>query len=59
MSLLLLLFLKVPEHIEELCSVPHYFVCPITHSIMQEPAVTVTGATYERVAILEWLKAQR
>eukprot|EP00775_Hariotina_reticulata_P003386 gene3386-3659_t len=27
--------------------------------IMQEPAVTITGATYERTAILEWLKGQR
>jgi hypothetical protein len=57
--LLLLLLLQIPEPVEEACSVPHYFICPITHSIMLEPAVTSSGATYERSAIMEWLRAQK
>ncbi|KAF8062902.1 PUB35 [Scenedesmus sp. PABB004] len=51
--------LQVPEAVEESCVVPSYFVCPITHSVMTEPAVTATGATYERAAIVEWLRSQR
>uniref|UniRef100_A0A383VPS3 U-box domain-containing protein n=1 Tax=Tetradesmus obliquus TaxID=3088 RepID=A0A383VPS3_TETOB len=51
--------LQVPEAVEEACSVPHFFICPITHSIMLEPAVTSSGATYERAAIMEWLRAQK
>jgi hypothetical protein len=54
-----LLLLQIPEPVEEACSVPHYFICPITHSIMLEPAVTSSGATYERSAIMEWLRAQK
>eukprot|EP00878_Enallax_costatus_P013032 GHUV01013617.1.p1 GENE.GHUV01013617.1~~GHUV01013617.1.p1 ORF type:complete len:294 (+),score=91.23 GHUV01013617.1:897-1778(+) len=50
---------EVPEDVEEHCPIPHYFICSITHSIMLEPAVTATGATYERTAILEWLKTQK
>jgi hypothetical protein len=57
--LLLLLLLQIPEAVEEAYSVPHYFICPITHSIMLEPAVTSSGATYERSAIMEWLRAQK
>lgn len=50
---------QVPEEVEENCIIPHYFICSITHSIMLEPAVTATGATYERYAILEWLKSHK
>ncbi|KXZ50917.1 hypothetical protein GPECTOR_14g163 [Gonium pectorale] len=40
---------------EEAESAPKHLLCPITHHILTEPAVTVTGATYERSAIVEWL----
>lgn len=35
---------------------PRHLLCPITHHILTEPAVTVTGSTYERSAIVGWLK---
>ena len=36
---------------------PNSFCCPITQELMQEPVILVeTSQTYERTAILEWLK---
>lgn len=54
-----MLCLQVPPELEDLPDVPSYFLCPISHSIMREPAVTSTGATYERSAIQEWLACNR
>ncbi|MEW5316882.1 MAG: hypothetical protein WDW38_008224 [Sanguina aurantia] len=39
--------------------VPLAFICPITHSIMRQPAVTGTGASYEQEAIEKWLVQSR
>lgn len=36
--------------------VPSSFLCPITHDIMTDPVSTADGHSYERGAILEWLK---
>jgi len=35
--------------------VPQYFICPITHNIMNEPYVDNEGNSYEEVAIKQWL----
>ena len=35
--------------------VPQYFICPITHNIMNEPYVDNEGNSYEEVAIKHWL----
>ena len=35
---------------------PKEFICPITRELMQRPVFTSDGHTYERVAILEWLR---
>ncbi|CAD7703404.1 unnamed protein product [Ostreobium quekettii] len=35
------------------------FVCPITHEIMEDPVMAADGYTYERKAIMQWLKAHR
>eukprot|EP00877_Chromochloris_zofingiensis_P013999 jgi/Chrzof1/8853/Cz03g26190.t1 len=51
--------LQVPDYVEDCEVLPRYFLCPITHSVMREPAVAATGASYERKAILEWLKTRR
>ncbi|KAF6258058.1 hypothetical protein COO60DRAFT_1460844 [Scenedesmus sp. NREL 46B-D3] len=51
--------LMIPEPVGESCSVPHYFICPITHSIMLEPAVTSSGTTSEGSAIMQWLKTHK
>ena len=37
--------------------IPNHFVCPITQEVMQDPVIAVAdGNTYERAAIVEWLK---
>ncbi|GLC73021.1 hypothetical protein PLESTF_001323100 [Pleodorina starrii] len=47
---------KVPAEMQESAELaPKHLLCPITHHILTEPAVTSTGATYERSAIVEWL----
>ncbi|GFR48551.1 hypothetical protein Agub_g10450 [Astrephomene gubernaculifera] len=47
---------SVPAELQETAeSAPKHLLCPITHHILTEPAVTSTGATYERSAIVEWL----
>eukprot|EP00961_Rhodomonas_salina_P072639 975970-Rhodomonas_salina.1 len=35
--------------------VPHGFVCPISHEIMDDPVMDPEGNTYERQRIEEWL----
>mmetsp|Transcript_25152 Transcript_25152/g.41243 ORF Transcript_25152/g.41243 Transcript_25152/m.41243 type:complete len:244 (+) Transcript_25152:329-1060(+) len=37
---------------------PQHFHCPLTKTVMQEPVVTKEGVSYERSAILKWLKEQ-
>ena len=32
------------------------FICPINQTIMSDPVITPYGTTYERSAILDWLK---
>jgi U-box domain len=36
-------------------NIPHEFICPITHEMMQYPLMSRYGQTYERDAILTWL----
>jgi len=36
--------------------IPQYFVCPISFQIMEDPVTTVTGITYDREGIEEWLR---
>ncbi|KAK7312687.1 hypothetical protein VNO77_36747 [Canavalia gladiata] len=35
--------------------IPQYFVCPISFQIMKEPVTAVTGITYDRESIEQWL----
>ncbi len=35
---------------------PVEWVCPITQTLMQEPALTLQGNVYERAATTEWLQ---
>ncbi|XP_061374503.1 E3 ubiquitin-protein ligase PUB23-like [Gastrolobium bilobum] len=35
--------------------IPQYFVCPISLQIMKDPVTAVTGITYERESIEQWL----
>ena len=32
------------------------FICPITQKIMEEPVITPYGTTYEKSAIVDWIK---
>lgn len=51
--------LEVPSWMEEECTVPDAFRCPITLSIMKEPTQASSGVTYERSAIFQWLHIHR
>lgn len=35
--------------------IPQYFLCPISLQIMKDPVTTVTGITYDRECIEQWL----
>ncbi|KAK9985994.1 hypothetical protein SO802_030945 [Lithocarpus litseifolius] len=35
--------------------VPQYFICPISLQIMKDPVTTITGITYDRESIEQWL----
>ncbi|OIT22242.1 PREDICTED: E3 ubiquitin-protein ligase PUB24-like [Nicotiana attenuata] len=35
--------------------IPQYFLCPISLQIMKDPVTTVTGITYDRQSIEQWL----
>ncbi|KAK4408397.1 E3 ubiquitin-protein ligase PUB24 [Sesamum angolense] len=35
--------------------IPRYFLCPISLQIMKDPVTTVTGITYDRESIEQWL----
>eukprot|EP00775_Hariotina_reticulata_P005681 gene5681-5919_t len=58
--------LAIPEAIDDLSNadVPRGFICPITQSIMRQPALllhdgTVTPSTYDKEAIQQWLASHR
>lgn len=38
---------------------PDYLLCPITSELMKDPVITTTGISYERAAIVQWLKSGR
>ena len=40
----------------ELSQFPHEFYCPITKELMKDPVIFTDGHTYEREAIMNWLK---
>lgn len=39
--------------------VPTYFICPISLQIMKDPVTTITGITYDRHSIEQWLITDR
>jgi len=36
-------------------SIPSYFLCPITNTLMTDPVINPEGHTFERASILRWL----
>ncbi|KAL3530310.1 hypothetical protein ACH5RR_009632 [Cinchona calisaya] len=36
--------------------IPQYFLCPISLQLMKDPVTTITGITYDRECIEQWLK---
>jgi hypothetical protein len=40
----------------DVTSLPRHFLCPLTQELMDEPVISNDGVTYERAAILKWLK---
>ncbi|CAH8359913.1 unnamed protein product [Eruca vesicaria subsp. sativa] len=41
---------------EEEIEIPNYFICPISLEIMKDPVTTVSGITYDRQSIVQWLE---
>ncbi|XVE59673.1 hypothetical protein DITRI_Ditri05aG0064800 [Diplodiscus trichospermus] len=39
--------------------IPQYFICPISLQIMIDPVTAVTGITYDRESIEQWLKTAK
>ncbi|KDP33049.1 hypothetical protein JCGZ_13635 [Jatropha curcas] len=39
--------------------IPEYYLCPISLQIMKDPVTTVTGITYDRESIEQWLKTAK
>ncbi|GLU19113.1 hypothetical protein SLE2022_353790 [Rubroshorea leprosula] len=39
--------------------VPQYFLCPVSLQIMKDPVTVVTGITYDRESIEQWLKTAK
>uniref|UniRef100_A0A6B2LRJ2 U-box domain-containing protein n=1 Tax=Arcella intermedia TaxID=1963864 RepID=A0A6B2LRJ2_9EUKA len=37
-------------------TIPPSFICPITQQIMEDPVIAVDGHSYEREAIIQWIK---
>lgn len=37
--------------------IPQFFLCPISLQIMKDPVTTITGITYDRESIEQWLKS--
>ena len=35
---------------------PESYLCPITHKLFRDPVITVSGVSYEKEAIEEWIK---
>ena len=35
-------------------NVPEEYLCPIFHTIMEDPVITIDGYTFEKKAIQEW-----
>ena len=38
--------------------IPDDMICPISFEVMKDPVMAQDGHTYERVAIVEWLKTK-
>ena len=53
--------LVIPESLDERIGdtdTPRQFVCPLTFSIMRQPAVTPYGTTYDYEAVASWVDAK-
>lgn len=44
------------DHVDEEIEIPNYFLCPISLEIMEDPVTAVTGITYDRQSIVQWLE---
>jgi hypothetical protein len=40
-------------------AVPDGFLCPITQDVMRDPVILQDGHSYERKAIMDWLKRSK
>ena len=49
-------FVKNRQRAKELDKAPSCFCCPITNSIMSDPVITPAGISFDRSALVEWLK---
>ena len=47
------------EEIKQKSLIPNKFVCPITKEMMKEPVIAFDGNSYEKNAIMEYLKLHK
>ncbi|CDY47911.1 BnaAnng09430D [Brassica napus] len=44
------------DRVDEEIEIPNYFLCPISLEIMKDPVTAVSGITYDRQSIVQWLE---
>jgi len=49
-------FATIIQTLPTITSIPFYLICPLTKSIFREPVIAEDEITYEREAIIKWLK---
>ena len=47
---------QTSRDVDDLPGIPEAFLCPLSMALMTDPVVTPTGATFQRPAILEWIR---
>lgn len=50
---------KAAQEQKAYTDIPELYLCPITQDVMEDPVMAADGFTYERKAIMEWLRHHR
>ncbi|KAJ4503131.1 hypothetical protein HRR77_008557 [Exophiala dermatitidis] len=47
---------QTTTELEDVCDIPHEYLCPITRVLFEDPVVTTDGTIFERKAIERWYR---
>ncbi|KAL2421897.1 hypothetical protein ABEF95_001684 [Exophiala dermatitidis] len=47
---------QTSTELEDVCDIPHEYLCPITRVLFEDPVVTTDGTIFERKAIERWYR---